>query len=92
MLTEAWTLSADVSLRAEPFGALAYHFGTRRLTFLKRPDLVQVVRCLDGTRDVRAALTEAAVPEERWPAYLQALGRLAEADMIRGPGPVAAHG
>jgi putative mycofactocin binding protein MftB len=47
MLTQAWSLSPSVALRPEPFGALAYHFGNRRLTFLKRPELVAVVRDLD---------------------------------------------
>ena len=49
MLDEAWSLSSSVALRPEPFGALAYHFGTRRLTFLKQPGLVEVVRGLNGT-------------------------------------------
>ena len=37
MLDEPWRLDDAVSLRPEPFGALAYHFGTRRLSFLKVP-------------------------------------------------------
>ena len=40
MLDEPWALSPSVALRPEPFGALAYHFGNRKLTFLKRPELV----------------------------------------------------
>ena len=32
--------SPSVALRPEPFGALVYHFGTRRLSFLKTPQLV----------------------------------------------------
>jgi putative mycofactocin binding protein MftB len=83
MLDETWQLYSSVSLRPEPFGALAYNFSNRRLTFLKRPDLVEVVRRLDGTRDVRSALSESGVPQERWPAYLQVLATLAGADMIR---------
>ncbi len=81
-LDDAWSLSPSVALRREPFGALAYHFGNRRLTFLKRPDLVAVVRGLDGTTSVRAALLAAGVEEPRWPAYLRALTGLAETDMI----------
>ena len=46
MLDEPWTLSPSVALRPEPFGALAYHFGNRKLSFLKRPELVAVVRGL----------------------------------------------
>jgi len=43
MLEEAWALDESVALRPEPFGALAYHFGTRKLSFLKTPELVDVV-------------------------------------------------
>ena len=57
MLDEPWTLSPAVALRPEPFGALAYHFGNRKLSFLKRPELVTVVRGLGDHADVRAALT-----------------------------------
>jgi len=83
MLDETWRLSPSVALRPEPFGALAYHFGNRKLTFLKRPELVAVVRALDTSRDVRAALEGAGVPAGEWAAYEAALRRLADADMIR---------
>lgn len=83
MLNEIWVLSPSVALRPEPFGALAYHFGNRKLVFLKRPELVRVIRGLgDGSR-VRDALDRAGVPEERWPAYISALHGLAETDIIR---------
>lgn len=39
-----YRLSPSVALRPEPFGALAYHFGNRRLSFLKAPELVELVR------------------------------------------------
>ena len=39
----AWRLNRQVALRPEPFGALAYHFGTRRLSFLKSRTLLAVV-------------------------------------------------
>ncbi|WP_182882233.1 mycofactocin radical SAM maturase [Microbispora sp. H10949] len=87
-LDEAWELSPRVALRPEPFGALAYHFGNRRLTFLKRPELVSVLRDLSGEPDARAALTRAGVPAGRWPAYAEALRGLAGADMIRPRGRV----
>ena len=83
MLDEAWTLSPSVALRPEPFGALAYHFGTRKLTFLKRPELVAVVRALAEQPDVRSALTNAGVPASQHPAYVEALRGLAATDMIR---------
>ena len=83
MLDEAWRLSPMVELRPEPFGALAYHFGNRKLTFLKRADLVAVVKQLDEQPDVRSALVAAGVPESQWPAFDAALRSLAGTDMIR---------
>jgi putative mycofactocin binding protein MftB len=83
VLDEAWALTPGVALRPEPFGALAYHFGNRRLTFLKRPELVEVVRGLAAATTVRCALTAAGVTEKHFPAYLAALQGLAAADMIR---------
>ncbi|MDI2030169.1 mycofactocin biosynthesis chaperone MftB [Saccharopolyspora sp. TS4A08] len=83
MLDEPWTLSPAVALRPEPFGALAYHFGNRKLTFLKRPELVEVVRGLAEHPDVRCALAAAGIPERHHPAYAAALRGLATADMIR---------
>ena len=81
MLTEAWRLDGSVALRPEPFGALADHFGTRRLSFLKTPELVDVVRNLaSGT--VRDALVVSGVPESHWPAYARALEGLAAGGMI----------
>ena len=83
MLAEAWQLSPAVALRPEPFGALAYHFGNRKLTFLKRPELVRVVEQLADQPDVRAALVAAGVPEAQYSAYAAALRGLAAADLIR---------
>ena len=77
----AWRLSDSVALRPEPFGALAYDFHTRRLSFLKTPRLVDVVRNLaSGT--VRDALVASGVPEPHWPAYARALESLATGGMI----------
>ena len=45
------SLSGSVALRPEPFGALAYDFHTRRLSFLKSPQLVDVVRRLADAAD-----------------------------------------
>jgi putative mycofactocin binding protein MftB len=81
-LEQAWSLSPSVALRPEPFGALAYHFGNRKLTFLKQPKLVEVVKSLNASADVRAALDAAEVPEPQRAAYVAALEGLAVADMI----------
>ncbi len=87
-LDEAWTLSPSVALRREPFGALAYHFGNRKLTFLKRPELVAVVQALGEHPDARSALLASGVPETQHPAYARALEGLAATDVIlRRPEP-----
>ena len=83
MLREPWVLSPSVALRPEPFGALAYHFGNRKLTFLKRQELVEVVKNLKSAPDVRTALEKAGVPEDQHAAYAAALRGLAATDMIR---------
>jgi putative mycofactocin binding protein MftB len=83
ILDEPWTLSPAVALRPEPFGALAYHFGNRKLTFLKTSALVTVVQALGDHVDTRSALVSAGVPEQEHQAYGQALEGLALADMIR---------
>lgn len=82
MLHEAWGLDPAVALRPEPFGALAYHFGTRRLSFLKTPELVEVVTQLASSATVADALTAAEVEETRWPSYVKALETLAASGMV----------
>ena len=69
--------SPSVALRPEPFGALVYHFGTRRLSFLKTPQLVDVVSGLEHHPDVHGAVEAAGVPQPQRPAYLRALAGLA---------------
>jgi putative mycofactocin binding protein MftB len=69
--------SPSVSLRPEPFGALVYHFGTRRLSFLKTPQLVDVVSGLERHPSVHAAIEAAGVEPAQRPAYLRALAGLA---------------
>jgi putative mycofactocin binding protein MftB len=69
-------------LRPEPFGALVYHFGTRKLSFLKTPQLLTTVQSLTEHPDVHAALVAADVPEAERPAYLRALAGLAASGTI----------
>ena len=77
-----YRLATSVSLRPERFGALVYSFDTRKLSFLKHPDLVTVVESLDGTRTVAQALEQAGVASPRWPPFLHALGTLEASEMI----------
>ena len=76
------TLNPAVSLRPERFGALAYSFDTRRLSFLKHPALVRVVESLADHESVREALEAEGIDETRWPAFLKALSTLAASEMI----------
>jgi putative mycofactocin binding protein MftB len=73
-------LHPQVSVRPEPFGALLYHFGTRRLSFLKDRRLLDVVQRLDGSTSVEDALS--AVPEEERPAFRTALATLERTGML----------
>jgi len=83
-LDHAWDLHPQVSVRPEPFGALLYHFGTRRLTFLKDRRLLTVVRHLAQARTARAACLAAGVEEAELPEYGRALAALAESSMVVG--------
>jgi mycofactocin biosynthesis protein MftB len=82
-LDDRLRLDPQVSLRPERFGALAYHFGTRKLSFLKHPDLVRVVEGLADHDDVESALRAAGVDERRWPSFLSALSTLQSSEMLR---------
>ncbi|MBW8482693.1 mycofactocin biosynthesis chaperone MftB [Actinomadura parmotrematis] len=81
-LDAAWRLHPQVAVRPERFGALLYHFGTRRLSFLKDPALLAVVRELAGRPDARAACRAAGVPDTALPRYRAALTTLATSHMI----------
>ena len=85
-LDTAWRLDERVSIRPERFGALLYHFGTRRLSFLKSPTLLSVVRGLAEQPTARAACAHAGVPVGELPRYRAALGTLAASRMIRPKG------
>ena len=76
-------LHPQVALRPEPFGALAYHYGNRRLIFLKHPDVVSVVKTLGELDTLAAALTAAGVAEKRWPSFVKALSSLENSEVIR---------
>lgn len=77
-----WRLHPQVAIRPEPFGALLYHFGTRKLSFLKNRTIVIVVESLDAHPDVRSALRSAGVDSPEEPPYLHALGVLAGSNML----------
>jgi putative mycofactocin binding protein MftB len=81
-LDHPWQLHPQVSVRPERFGALLYHFGTRRLSFLKSPALLTVVRSLGDAPSAREACRAAGVTDTELPAYAAALATLAGSRMI----------
>jgi putative mycofactocin binding protein MftB len=81
-LDTAWRLHPQVSVRPERFGALLYHFGTRKLSFLKSPMLLSVVRSLESQRSARTACVGAGVGADEMPGYVAALSKLADSTMI----------
>ena len=78
----AWRLHPQVAVRPESFGALLYHFGTRKLSFLKNRTILAVVQTLADHPDVRAALRAAGVGDAQQGPYLDALGVLAGSTML----------
>jgi putative mycofactocin binding protein MftB len=83
LLDGAWRVHQQVSVRPERFGALLYHFGTRRLSFLKDPTLLVVVRTLADHDTARAACASAGVSDIDLPRYRAALTTLAASQMIQ---------
>ena len=81
-LERPWRLGGQVALRPEPFGALAYHFGTRRLSFLKSRKLLDVAASLGDHPSGRDACRAAGVTDAELPAYALALATLARTGMI----------
>ena len=78
---QAWQLNPQVALRDESFGALAYHYGNRRLVFLKSRTLVELVSSLHEYPSAAAAIS-AVVPEGQQASYRRALTRLAASEVI----------
>jgi mycofactocin biosynthesis protein MftB len=81
-LDSAWQVNRAVSIRPERFGALLYHFGTRRLSFLKNPTLLAVVRSLGEQASARDACVACGITADELPRYQAALATLASSDMI----------
>ncbi len=81
-LHRAYRLNPAATLRPEPFGALAYHFGNRRLSFLKTRLLVSVVRLLESNDSAADALDAAGVPVQQRARYAAALAALADSEVI----------
>ncbi len=77
-----WRLHPQVAVRPEPFGALLYHFGTRKLSFLKNRTVLALVESLAEHGDVRSACRAAGVGDDAQGPYLRALATLAASKML----------
>lgn len=75
-------LHPEVALRDERFGALAYHYGNRRLVFLKSPALVELVTVLSQHASAADAIS-ATVPDGEAVAYEAALANLERSEVVR---------
>jgi putative mycofactocin binding protein MftB len=75
-------LHPQVSVRPERFGALLYHFGTRRLSFLKSRVLLDVVSRLGEQPSARAAVGDCGISGADVATYAAALATLAGSSMI----------
>lgn len=78
----ALALHPSVALRPEPFGALAYHYDTRRLVFLKHPDVVRVVEALADHDTVADTLVACGIDEHRRVSFERALSALLTSEIL----------
>ncbi|HME47234.1 mycofactocin biosynthesis chaperone MftB [Mycobacterium sp.] len=78
----SWRLHPQVALRPEPFGALLYHFGTRKLSFLKNRTMATLVQSLADHSDARSACRAVGIEDGEQAPYLHALGVLAASKML----------
>ena len=76
-------LDPQVALRPESFGALAYHYGTRKLVFVKHHDVVAVARRLAAHPSLSATLRACGIAESRWPTFAKAFATLNESEIVR---------
>lgn len=79
----ALALHPSVALRPEPFGALAYHYDTRRLVFLRHPDVVRVVEALADHDTVADTLAGCGIEERRRASFERALSALLTSGILR---------
>lgn len=69
-------------MRPESFGALLYHFGTRRLSFLKEPGLLALVEALSAHESARAAAAAVGLSATDLGRYQGSLAALAASQML----------
>jgi putative mycofactocin binding protein MftB len=83
VLDTALELNPQVALRPEPFGALAYNYGNRRLVFLKHLDVVKVATSLGDHESLRATLQACNIAPTRWNSFVSAFESLRSSEVVR---------
>lgn len=81
-LDRGWRLHPQVAIRPEPFGALLYHFGTRKLSFLKNRTILAIVQSVANHETLRDALRSNGVDATNERPYIHALDVLAASNML----------
>ena len=82
-LRRALELHPNVALRPESFGALAYHYGNRRLVFLKHVDMVRVAKALGDHPSLQATLVACQIAPDRWTSFANAFESLQSSEVVR---------
>jgi len=82
VLGRTLALHPQVALRPEPFGALAYHYDTRRLVLVKHPDLVHVLHALADHTTVAETLVACDIASARHEAFAAAIASLLDSEML----------
>ncbi len=80
--SQAWMLCPQVSVRPEPFGALLYHFGNRRLSFLKDRVLLDIVQSIETYPSANAAISASIATEADPDRYVKALAALVASEIL----------
>lgn len=80
-------LHPQVSVRPEPFGALLYHFGNRKLTFIKDPTLFAIVDSLGEGTTIDDAMDAHQIAETDRAIIARSLLALVASDMLQEVAP-----
>ena len=83
ILDLALEMHPQVALRPEPFGALAYHYGNRRLVFMKHLDVLNVAKHLAEHATLADTLAACGINDMRWASFATAFESLQASEIVR---------